>query len=182
MQNHAVLRDGVPLLPYPGFDVCAETEFADFDTMRAGFASPHYQQTVRGDEKNLIDGSRFMLALTRRQIVADGQPTDDAVEADHAAPCASGGQPERLIDTLLGGRMWRPPRTRGHSGTSCWSSNPRSMSRGCRRAAMRSTCSGSRRPKRRSRRCGQRSERAGWLLAGIVFGSERLIARPIRQR
>ena len=29
VQNHAVLRDGEPLLPYPGFDVCAETEFDD---------------------------------------------------------------------------------------------------------------------------------------------------------
>ena len=27
VQDHAVLRDGRPLLPYPGFDVCAETAF-----------------------------------------------------------------------------------------------------------------------------------------------------------
>ena len=26
------------------------------------------------------------------------------------------------------------------------------------------------------------SQRAGWLLAGVAFGSERVVARPIRQR
>jgi hypothetical protein len=39
VQNHAVLRNGAPLLPYAGFDACSELEFADFDAMWAGFAA-----------------------------------------------------------------------------------------------------------------------------------------------
>jgi EthD domain len=102
VQNHAVLCDGLPLLPYPGFDVCAETEFADFDTMRRAFASEHYQQTVRGDEKNLIDGSQFMLALTRRQVLADGQPGENAVKLITLMRTHPASTRERLIDSLLG--------------------------------------------------------------------------------
>lgn len=182
VQNHAVLRDGVPLLPYPGFDVCAETEFADFDSMRGGFASAHYQQTVRGDEKNLIDGSRFMLALTRRQIVADGQPTDDAVKLITLMRAHPAASRERLIDTLLGpyreaAADARPqrhevlvvePEEHEPGLPPCcdaidllWFASPEEALE-----ALRTVLSG----------------RAGWLLAGIAFGSERLIARPIRQR
>src|SRR5579884_1157512 len=69
VQNHAILRDGLPLLPYPGFDACSELQFDSFDAMRAGFASKHYQSAVRADESNLIDKTRFMMALTRRRVI-----------------------------------------------------------------------------------------------------------------
>lgn len=70
VQNHAVLDDaGLPLLPYPGFDACAETVFDDLTTMDAGFASPQYQQTVRADEDLLIDKPRFFMLLCERNVV-----------------------------------------------------------------------------------------------------------------
>ena len=47
------LRNGAPLLAYAGFDACSELEFADFDAMRAGFASEHYQTAVRADGENV---------------------------------------------------------------------------------------------------------------------------------
>src|SRR6266511_2911650 len=56
VQNHAVVgSDGGYVLPYPGFDACAETEFASVAVMDAGFASPAYQETVQADELDLID-------------------------------------------------------------------------------------------------------------------------------
>lgn len=182
VQNHAVLRDGVPLLPYAGFDVCAETEFADFDTMRSGFASEHYQQTVRGDETNLIDGSRFMLALTRRQVVADGQPAADAVKLITLMRAHPASNPERLVDTLLGpyaeaAAEARPqrhevlvtqPEEHEPGLPPCcdaidllWFASPVDALEALRTVL---------------------SQRAGWLLAGVAFGAERLVARPIRQR
>ena len=68
VQNHAVLRDGEPLLPYPGFDVCAETEFDDLEAMDAAFASEQYQGAIVADELKLIDKERFTHALCERRV------------------------------------------------------------------------------------------------------------------
>jgi len=182
VQNHAVLRDGVPLLPYPGFDACSELEFGDFDAMRRGFASEHYQQTVRADEKNLIDKSRFMLALTRRQVLVDGELEEDAVKLITLLRTHPGSTRERLIETLLGpyaeaASEARPqrhellitePEEHDPSVPPCcdaidllWFASPEEALEALRVVL---------------------SDRAGWLLAGIAFGTERLLARPIRQR
>lgn len=80
VQHHAVLRDGRPLLPYPGFDIFAETEYDSVDAMEAAFASPHYRQTVSEDELQLIRRERFSLAVTERQIRVDGDPGEAAVK------------------------------------------------------------------------------------------------------
>jgi uncharacterized protein (TIGR02118 family) len=69
VQNHAVLRDGEPLLPHPGFDVCAETEFDDLDAMDAAFAGEQYQGAIVADELKLIDKARFTHALCERRVV-----------------------------------------------------------------------------------------------------------------
>mgnify|MGYP005833612165 CR=1 FL=1 len=80
VQNHALFRHGRLLLPYPGFDVCAELEFDDLAAMDAGFASPHYQETVRSDEPKFIDRSRFSLVLAERHVQLEGSPPDEAVK------------------------------------------------------------------------------------------------------
>lgn len=80
VQNHAVVTDGRYVLPYPGFDACAETEFASVEVMDAGFASPEYQQTVRADEIELIDKAAFFCALTEREVLLDGTPAETAVK------------------------------------------------------------------------------------------------------
>ena len=80
VQNHAVLRDGRPLLPYPGFDACSELEFDSLAAMDAGFASDYYRQAVTADEHTLIDKSRFLLLLAGRRVLVDGEPPDDAVK------------------------------------------------------------------------------------------------------
>jgi uncharacterized protein (TIGR02118 family) len=73
VQNHAVLRDGRPLLPYPGFDVCAETEFDDLAAMDAAFAGEQYRGAIVADELRLIDKARFAHALCERRGVGAGE-------------------------------------------------------------------------------------------------------------
>ena len=182
VQNHAILRDGVPLLPYPGFDVCAETEFDSVESMRTAFASEHYQSTVRGDEVHLIDGDRFMLALTRRRVLADGQPPDGAVKLMTFLRAHPMSDPRALVDVLVGAyaeaaNEVSPMRhellvtqVRAHEGEQApccdvvdvlWFAQPDD--------ALRAVL-------------GPLSERAGWLLGGLAFGTERLIAAPLRHR
>ena len=181
VQNHAILRDGVPLLPYPGFDVCSELEFADFDAMRAGFASEHYRGAVRADELNLIDKTRFMMALTRRRVIAGEEPPDGAAKLLTFMRAHPGSTPEKLVQTLEGSyadavKEAGPLRHEllvTEAGEHepglppccdaidiLWFASPEDAL-----GALH----------------GVLSQRAGWLLAGISFGTARLIARPIRQ-
>jgi uncharacterized protein (TIGR02118 family) len=182
VQNHAVLREGVPLLPYPGFDVCAETEFDSVEAMRSAFASEHYQSTVRSDEANLIDRHRFMLALTRRRVLSDGLPPNGAVKLMTFLRAHPMSDPRALVNVLAGpyaaaANEVSPLRHEllitqewAHEGeqTPCcdvidvlWFAQPDD--------ALRAVL-------------GPLSERAGWLLGGLAFGTERLIAAPLRHR
>ena len=68
-QNHSVLVDGKPLLPYPGFDACSELAFESVESMNSGFSSEKYLESVRQDEDAFIDKSRFSLALVREQLM-----------------------------------------------------------------------------------------------------------------
>jgi uncharacterized protein (TIGR02118 family) len=183
VQNHQVIEDGRPLLAYPGFDVCAETEFDDVAAMRAGFASEHYQGAVRADETTLIDGSRFMLAITRRRVLLDAKPATDAVKLITLLRAHPASTREALLDALAGpyaeavAEDVRPLRheqlitlPEAHVGDlpNCCDAVdllwfPDAMEA---LAALR----------------GPLAERPGWILAGRAFGSERLIAKPIRQR
>ena len=182
VQDHAVLRDGHPLLPYPGFDVCAETEYEDIESMRAGFASEHYQRTVRADEANLIDGSRFMLALTQRRVIADGEPTEGAVKLMALLRAHPASTPEALTDLLAGPyaeavRVAEPLRheqlitqAEWHRGDlpACCDAVDILWFAGPDQALAAAT--------------GPLADEAGWLLAGVAFGAERLIAAPLRKR
>lgn len=70
-QNHAVLREGEPLLPWPGFDACAQfgaEKLTDFDR---AFSSEHYLGPVRDDEPNFVDNSKGGSMLCER-ILAKG--------------------------------------------------------------------------------------------------------------
>jgi uncharacterized protein (TIGR02118 family) len=181
VQNHAVLRNGAPLLAYAGFDACSELEFADFDAMRAGFASEHYQTAVRADERTLIDKSRFMMSLTRRRVLAGGQPPEGAVKLMSFLRAHANSSPRALVDALEGpyaeaAQEAEPIRHEllvteagEHEPTlppCCdaidilWFGSPEDAL-----GAL----------------TGVLSQRPGWLLAGVAFGAARLIAWPIRQ-
>ncbi len=95
VQNHAVLVDGRPLLPYPGFDACSEISFASLEEHDEGFASEHFQTAVRADEALFVDKSRFSWALTEPELVLDrAEPAD----------------PVKLLV------LWRAHPTRGQDG------------------------------------------------------------------
>ena len=80
VQNHAVLADGSPLLPYVGFDACSELSFDSLEAMDAGFGSEHYRTNVTADEKVLVDKARFGMLLTERRVLSDGEPGEGAVK------------------------------------------------------------------------------------------------------
>jgi hypothetical protein len=69
-QNHALLRDGETLLPWPGFDACSEIEFDSLLAMDAAFSSPAYQEGVKKDEEFLVDKHIGGLMLAERIHVA----------------------------------------------------------------------------------------------------------------
>lgn len=181
VQNHAVLRDGRPLLAYPGFDVCAETQFDGIEEMRAAFASDHYRRTVRADEAKLIDGSRFLLALTRRRVLIDGDPGEGTVKLMTFLRAAS--PPRGELGEVLAGQyaaaareasplrheqlIVEPAWHEGEQPPCCdavdllWFADAE--------AALAALT-------------GPLSERAGWALAGHAFGAERALVRPLRMR
>jgi hypothetical protein len=103
VQNHAVVRpDGRYLLPYPGFDACAETEFASVEVMDAGFASPAYQETVQADELDLIDKPSFFCALTEREVLSDSGSPDEGVKLISLVRHSPISSPEALLGALRG--------------------------------------------------------------------------------
>jgi uncharacterized protein (TIGR02118 family) len=181
VQNHAILRDGVPLLPYPGFDACSELQFDTFDDMRAGFASEHYQTAVRADEANLIDKTRFMMALTRRRVLADGETPEGAVKLMTFLRVHPRTTAEELVQTLSGpyAEAVRAAGPLRHDLLVTQAEEHQPAVPPCCEAidilwfasaddALRALT-------------GALSERPGWLLAGRAFGTARLLAQPIRQ-
>jgi hypothetical protein len=182
VQNHAVLRNGAPLLPYAGFDACSELEFADFDAMRAGFASDHYQTAVRADETSLIDKSRFMVALTRRRVLAGREPPDGAVKLMSFLRAHPSSTPSALVETLEG-RYAEAVKEAEPLRHEILITDPREHE-----APLPPCCDAIdilwfRSPDDAlAALTGALAQQPGWLLAGVAFGSERLVARPIRQR
>ena len=103
VQNHAVVgADGGYVLPYPGFDACAETEFASIDVMDAGFASDEYRETVQADELDLIDKASFFCALAEREVLSDGAPADEGFKLITLVRHNPISSPEALLDALRG--------------------------------------------------------------------------------
>lgn len=80
VQNHSVLHEGRPLLPYPGFDACSEIEFDSLHAMDEAFASEHYLGAVTADEHALIDKTRFALLLSERRVLLEGEVDESAVK------------------------------------------------------------------------------------------------------
>lgn len=65
-QNHAILRDGEPLLPWPGFDACSEMDFSDVAAMQLAFRPDRYPPELKADSEYLIDKSKAAPMVVRR--------------------------------------------------------------------------------------------------------------------
>ena len=180
IQNHAVLGEGRPLLPYPGFDACSEISFDSLAAMDDAFASEHYLGAVTADEHSLIDKSRFGLLLTERRVLAGGDATPDAVKLLTFLPIDPRSTREALDDVLVG--RYReivaeaqplrheqlleiPGAHAGRLPPGCaavdilWFESPEQALAFVH---------------------GEVGHRAGYALAGTAFGLERVLARPIR--
>ena len=87
-QNHALLRDDEPLLPWPGFDACAQfgaDSSAGFDQ---AFSSQHYLGPVSADARRFVDIGHGGFVLCRQRLL------QGAVDAP------VGGQRVRLLSFL----------------------------------------------------------------------------------
>jgi uncharacterized protein (TIGR02118 family) len=80
LQNHAVLSQGRPLLPYPGFDACSQFEFDDLAAMDATFASVPPDGELRHDELRLIDPFRRMGVFAQSTVTQAGDAPGSAVK------------------------------------------------------------------------------------------------------
>jgi len=68
-QNHALLRDGEPLLPWTGFDACAELDFDDAAALQTAFGE-HYPAELKADSNHLLDTSNAAPMVVQRVHVA----------------------------------------------------------------------------------------------------------------
>jgi uncharacterized protein (TIGR02118 family) len=180
VQNHAVLDDGRPRLPYPGFDACSEIEFDSLAAMDEAFASEYYRGAVTADEHALIDKTRFALLLAERRVLAPGEVDAEAVKLLTFMPVDPRSDREALARLLAGtyreivaeaGPLRHeqlleiPGAHEGRLPAVCgavdilWFASP-DLALGFVR--------------------GEVGHRAGYALAGTAFGLERVLARPVR--
>lgn len=180
VQNHSVLREGRPLLPYPGFDACSEIGFDSLTAMDEAFASEHYLGAVTADEHALIDKTRFALLLSERRVLLDGEADESAVKLLTFLPVDPRSTSAALADLLAGSYraivleagpirheqlLEIPGAHEGRLPAVCaavdilWFANVEDALRFVH---------------------GDAGHQAGYALAGTAFGLERVLARPIR--
>jgi hypothetical protein len=177
VQNHGVLDGGRFLLPYPGFDIMPELDWDDIQAMDRAIESPVHARDSVDDEDLFIDTSRTGLAVTIRHVLMDGAPSPEAVKLItliRRSPMAA----QEVLQTALTGaysdavagagpirhealigvadRPGKPPFS-VQAIDLLWFETPSD--------ALAWTTSDA-------------AYSAAWHLAGIAWGTERLIARP----
>lgn len=177
VQNHGVLDGGRFLLPYPGFDIMPELDWDDLAAMDAAIDSPVHERDSLGDEERFIDTTRTGLAVTTRHVLVPGTPPPDAVKlitflrrapnatehdlhsallGPYAAAIAESNPVRHELLITIPDRPHRPAFTAQVIELHWFASA---------REALGWTASDA-------------AARAAWQLAGLAFGSERLVARP----
>jgi uncharacterized protein (TIGR02118 family) len=71
-QNHALIENGEPLLPWTGFDACSEIDFDDVAAMLAAFSDEHYPHGLKADSTYLADMSKAAPMVSER-VHVDGK-------------------------------------------------------------------------------------------------------------
>jgi uncharacterized protein (TIGR02118 family) len=177
VQNHGVLADGRFLLPYPGFDIMPELDWDDLDAMDAAIDSPVHEKDSIDDEANFIDVNRTGYAVTTRHVLSDGRQPAGAVKLITLLRRSANASSQALADALMGPYalavaeagitrheiLITLPDRESRPGFAVqavdvlWFGEPRDAL-----AWLESDAAAA----------------ASWSLAGVAFGSERLIARP----
>ena len=176
VQHHAVLDDGRPLLAYPGFDACSELDFDSPEAMDDGFARAAATGALRADEDRFVDKQRYSWVLGEADERAPHVEATDPVTLVtwwRTHPAAS---IDRLLGVLTGeweaalpalhGRRLIAARADWHAGREPPSADVVEVIRFGGLDAARSFLAGA-------------AQDAGPLLAGIAFGTERHLARPV---
>ncbi len=179
VQNHGVLSGGRFLLPYPGFDIMPELDWDDLPAMDAAIDSPVHEQDSVDDEANFIDGSRTGYAVTTRHVLFDAPQDAEAVKlitlfrrapsapepalgqaliGPYAESVSASGAMRHEALLTMADRDGRPAFS-VQAVDMLWFATPQD--------ALAWLAS-------------EAAYRAAWHLAGVAFGAERLIARPIR--
>ena len=65
-QNHALLREGMPILPWPGFDACSEMVFDDLAAVQLALSEENYPRDLREDSPHVVDMSTSGVMLAER--------------------------------------------------------------------------------------------------------------------
>ena len=69
-QNHALLRESTPLLPWTGFDSCAELDFDDLAAMRFAMSEANYPHDLHADTPHMVDMTKAAPMPTERIHIA----------------------------------------------------------------------------------------------------------------
>lgn len=103
-QFHAVLDDGQPLRPYPGFDACSALRFDTAEAMDAAFESAEFVNAVVADEAEFVDKTRFL------GVVGSWRPDSGAdlgsegpIQVLTLVTAESGTSPQKLAGRLSAG-------------------------------------------------------------------------------
>ena len=179
VQNHGLMSHGRFLLPYPGFDIMPELDWDDLRAMDAAIDSPVHENDSVDDEANFIDGARTGYAVTNRRVLVDGKADVDAVKLITLMRRAPGVSEHTVAQALTGPyaeavAASAPMRHEvlitmsDREGRAPFSIQAVDMIWFATAADAQSWLGS------------DAAYRAAWQLAGVAFGSERLIAQPIR--
>jgi hypothetical protein len=102
IQNFPVLEAGRHLLPYPGFDVCAEATYESMQAIEAAFA-PGGSVGLDADRYSLLDATAFNAVTARRHVVIDGPTTAGSVKLMTFYRSHPLHGPGALSERLMGG-------------------------------------------------------------------------------
>lgn len=186
VQHHAVLIDGRTVLPYPGFDACSELDFESIDAMDEGFRLAAERGELKADEDRFVDKSRYTWLLgeseTRTVTTADpGETHRDPVTLVTWWRSHPTSTQRRLVEVLTGewedgldtirsapviGRRLIVARQDWHEGRATPTADVVEVITFLGLDAALSFLAG-------------HAQERGPVLAGVAFGAERHLARPI---
>lgn len=99
VQDFAVLGDGRHLLPYPGFDVCAETIYESASAMDEAFSTVESESSITDHDK-FVNNDGYCHVISHRSVKVGGRPTESAVKLMTFMRKHPNNQREQLPATL----------------------------------------------------------------------------------